>query len=169
MTASADRRRRSAMAGAALSFSLVLVAVGLTFVGATTIANSTEGVVVQGDVRPVILLPQTDNAALAVVDDDNRLTALIVATLLPGGEGGSIVTIPIDADASVGLGNERRPLTGVLDPADPDGFFEAVEGTLAIALQFGEIVGADRLAQLIEPVTPVSVGLPFVPDRKSVV
>ncbi|MGK0425570.1 MAG: hypothetical protein ACJAZD_003106, partial [Ilumatobacter sp.] len=103
MTASADRRRRSAMAGAALSFSLVLVAVGLTFVGATTIANSTEGVVVQGDVRPVILLPQTDNAALAVVDDDNRLTALIVATLLPGGEGGSIVTIPIDADASVGL------------------------------------------------------------------
>ena len=163
MTASADRRRRSAMAGAALSFSLVLVAVGLTFVGATTIANSTEGVVVQGDVRPVILLPQTDNAALAVVDDDNRLTALIVATLLPGGEGGSIVTIPIDADASVGLGNERRPLTGVLDPADPDGFFEAVEGTLAIALQFGEIVGADRLAQLIEPVTPVSVGLPFVP------
>ena len=151
------------MAGATVSFALVLVAAGLTFVGATTIANSNEGAVVQGDVRPVILLPQTDNAALAVVDDDNRLTALIVATLLPGGEGGSIVTIPVDADASIGLGDERRPLAGLLDPGDPDGFFEAVEGTLAIVLQFGEIVGADRLAELIEPVTPVSVGLPFVP------
>jgi hypothetical protein len=163
MTASVARRRRRAMAGAAVSFALVLVAAGLTYVGATTIANSTEGAVVQGDVRPVISLPQTDNAALAVVDDDNRLTALIVATLLPGGEGGSIVTIPVDADASIGLGDERRPLAGVLDPADPDGFFEAVEGTLAIVLQFGEIVGADRLAELIEPVTPVSVGLPFIP------
>ena len=163
MTASVARRRRRAMAGATVSFALVLVAAGLTFVGATTIANSNEGAVVQGDVRPVILLPQTDNAALAVVDDDNRLTALIVATLLPGGEGGSIVTIPVDADASIGLGDERRPLAGLLDPGDPDGFFEAVEGTLAIVLQFGEIVGADRLAELIEPVTPVSVGLPFVP------
>jgi Arc/MetJ-type ribon-helix-helix transcriptional regulator len=163
MTASVARRRRRAMAGATVSFALVLVAAGLTFVGATTIANSNVGAVVQGDVRPVILLPQTDNAALAVVDDDNRLTALIVATLLPGGEGGSIVTIPVDADASIGLGDERRPLAGVLDPADPDNFFEAVEGTLAIVLQFGEIVGADRLAELIEPVTPVSVDLPFVP------
>ena len=163
MTASVARRRRRAMAGATVSFALVLVAAGLTFVGATTIANSNEGAVVQGDVRPVILLPQTDNAALAVVDDDNRLTALIVATVLPGGEGGSIVTIPVDADASIGLGDERRPLAGLLDPGDPDGFFEAVEGTLAIVLQFGEIVGADRLAELIEPVTPVSVGLPFVP------
>ena len=163
MTASVARRRRRAMAGATVSFALVLVAAGLTFVGATTIANSNAGAVVQGDVRAVILLPQTDNAALAVVDDDNRLTALIVATLLPGGEGGSIVTIPVDADASIGLGDERRPLAGVLDPGDPDGFFEAVEGTLAIVLQFGEIVGADRLAELIEPVTPVSVGLPFVP------
>ncbi|WP_395152920.1 hypothetical protein [Ilumatobacter sp.] len=163
MTASVTRRRHRAMAGAAVSFALVLVAGGLTFVGATTIANSTEGAVVQGDVRPVVFLPQTDNAAVAVVDDDNRLTALIVATLLPGGQGGSIVTIPVDADASIGLGDERRPLAGVLDPADPDGFFEAVEGTLAIVLQFGEIVGADRLAELIEPVTPVSVDLPFVP------
>ena len=137
----------------------------MTLVGATTIANSTEGVVVQGDVRPVISLPQTDNAALAVVDDENRLTALIVATLLPVGQGGSIVTIPVDADASIGLGDERRPLAGVLDPANPDGFFEAVEGTLAIVLQFGEIVGADRLAELIEPVTPVSVDLPFVPPQ----
>jgi hypothetical protein len=162
MTAIVARRRQRTLVGAAVAVVLVLVAAGLTLVGATTVANSTAGVVVQGDERPVVSLPQTDNAALAVVDDDNRLTALIVATLLPVGEGGSIVTIPVDADASIGFGDERRPLAGVFDPADPDGFFQAVEETLAIALQFGEIVGADRLAELIEPVTPVSVDLPFV-------
>jgi hypothetical protein len=163
MTAIVARRRQRAMIGAAVAGVLVLIAAGLTLVGATTVANSTEGAVVQVDERPVVSLPQTDNAALAVVDDDNRLTALIVATLLPVGEGGSIVTIPVDADASIGLGDERRPLAGVLDPADPDVFFQAVEQTLAIALQFSEVVGADRLAELIEPVTPISVDLPFVP------
>jgi hypothetical protein len=165
MTAIVARRRQRTVAGASVAFVLVLVAAGLTFVGATTVANSTEGEVVQGDERPVILLPQTDNAALAVVDDNNQLTALIVATLLPDGEGGSIVTIPVDADASIGFGNERRPLAGLLDPADPERFFQTVEQTLAISLQFGEIVAADRLAELIEPVTPVSVDLPFVPIR----
>ena len=164
MTAIVARRRQRTMIGAAVAGALVLIAAGLTFVGATTVANSTEGAVVQSDERPVVVLPQTDNAALAVVDDENRLTALIVATLLPVGEGGSIVTIPIDADASIGLGDERRPLAGVLDPADPDGFFQTVEQTLVIALQFGEIVGADRLAELIKPVTPVSVDLPFIVD-----
>jgi hypothetical protein len=163
MTAIVARRRQRTMIGAAVAGALVLIAAGLTLVGATTVANSTEGAVVQVDDRPVVSLPQTDNAALAVVDDDNRLTALIVVTLLPVGEGGSIVTIPIDADASIGLGDERRPLAGVLDPADPGLFFQTVEETLAIALQFSEIVGADRLAELIEPVTPISVDLPFVP------
>ena len=163
MTASATRRRQRTMVGGAVAVVLVLVAAGLTFVGATTVANSTEGVFVQGDVRPVVLLPPTDNAALAVVDDNDQLTALIVATLLPSGEGGSIVTIPGDADASIGLGDVRRPLAGVLDTANAEGFFEALEETLSIVFQFGEIVGADRLAALIEPVTPVSVDLPFVP------
>ena len=164
MTASVTRRRQRTVVGAAVAFVLVFGAAGLAFVGATTVANSTEGVAAQGDRRLVVALPQTDNAALAVVDDDNRLTALIIATLLPVGEGGSIVTVPVDADASVGLGDERRPLAGVFDPADPDRFFQAVEQTLAVALQFGEIVGPDRLAELIEPVTPVSVDLPFVLD-----
>lgn len=169
MTVSVARRRQRTVAGAAVAFVFVLFAAGLTLVGATTVANSTEGQAVQSEVRPVVSLPQTDNAALAVVDDDNRLTALIVATVLPGGEGGSIVTVPVDADASSGLGNERRPLAGLLDPADPEGFFQAVEGTLSIALQFGEIVGADRLAELIEPVTPASADLPFVPSPAQVV
>jgi hypothetical protein len=160
MTARPEQRRRRTLVGAAIATVLVLLAAGLTAVGANAVINSTEGEAVEGDARPVVALPTTDNAALAVVDGDNRLTSLIVATLLPSGQGGSIVTIPVEADASVGFGETRQPLDGQLDPADPAGFFQQVEATLAITLQFGEIIGADRLAELLGPALPVAVDLP---------
>ncbi len=160
MTARPDQRRRRTLIGAVVAAVLVVSAAGLTAVGANAVINSTEGEAVEGDDRPVAALPSTDNAALAVVDDDNRLTSLIVATLLPSGQGGSIVTIPVTADAGNGFGEVRQPLDRELDPADPGGFFEQVEATLSITLQFGEIIGADRLAALLEPTLPIDVDVP---------
>ena len=160
MTARPERRRRRTLIGAAVATALTVVAAGLTAVGANAVINSTEGETVEGETRPVVSLPSTDNAALAVVDEDNRLTSLVVATLLPSGEGGSIVTIPVTADASIGFGAIRQPLDAQLDPADPAGFFQQVEATLAVTLQFGEITGADRLAELLAPTLPVDVELP---------
>lgn len=160
MTARPDQRRRRTLIGAVVAAVLVASAAGLTAVGANAVINSTEGEVVAADSRSVVSLPPTDNAALAVVDDDNRLTSLIVATLLPSGQGGSIVTIPVTADASAWFGEVRRPLDGELNPADPSGFFQQVEATIAVTLQFGEIVGADRLAELLEPTLPVTADIP---------
>ena len=42
MTAIVARRRQRTMIGAAVAGALVLIAAGLTFVGATTVANSTD-------------------------------------------------------------------------------------------------------------------------------
>ena len=156
MTARADQRRRRTLVGAVVAAILVVSAAGLTAVGANAVLNSTEGEVVAVDPRPVLSLPATDNAALAIVDDENQLTSLIVATLLPSGKGGSIVTIPVMADATAGFGDVRRPLAGELDLADPPSFFEQVEATVGVSLQFGEIVDADRLTQLLEPISPVA-------------
>jgi hypothetical protein len=142
--------------GAVVAVILVVSAAGLTAVGANAVLNSTEGEVVAVDPRPVLSLPATDNVALAIVDDENRLSSLIVAILLPSGQGGSIVTIPVMADATAGFGEVRRPLAGELDLADPSSFFEQVEATVGVSLQFGEIVDADRLAQLLEPISPVT-------------
>ena len=127
MTARADERRRRTLIGAVVAAVLIVSAAGLTAVGANAVLNSTEGEVAAVDSRPVLSLPATDNAALAVVDDDNRLTSLIVATLLPAGQGGTIVTIPVTADSTALFGEVRRPLDGELDPADPSGFFQQVE------------------------------------------
>ena len=156
MTARADERRRRTLIGAVVAAVLIVSAAGLTAVGANAVLNSTEGEVAAVDSRPVLSLPATDNAALAVVDDDNRLTSLIVATLLPAGQGGTIVTIPVTADSTALFGEVRRPLDGELDPADPSGFFQQVEATVAVTLQFGEIVGANRLTELLEPTLPVT-------------
>ena len=73
MTARADERRRRTLIGAVVAAVLIVSAAGLTAVGANAVLNSTEGEVAAVDSRPVLSLPATDNAALAVVDDDNRL------------------------------------------------------------------------------------------------
>lgn len=138
---------------------LLLVAGVLAIVGATSVANSTAGQAIDVDQRPIVALPSTDNAALAVVDDRGRLASLVVATLLPAGSGGTIVTVPVNADVNVGLEPTARPLDALLDADDPAAFFESVENTLALSLQFGEIVGTERLAALLEPVVPVRVDL----------
>ncbi|MBT4985892.1 MAG: hypothetical protein HOJ85_13430 [Ilumatobacter sp.] len=157
MTARADERRRRTLIGAVVAAVLIVSAAGLTAVGANAVLNSTEGEVAAVDSRPVLSLPATDNAALAVVDDDNRLTSLIVATLLPAGQGGTIVTIPVTADSTALFGEVRRPLNRELNSADPSSFFQQVEATVAVTLQFGEIVGANRLTELLEPTIPVTV------------
>jgi hypothetical protein len=161
MTARSERRRRRTVIGALIGLSLVVAAAGLAAVGANAIANSTGGETVEADGRPVVSLPATDNAALAVVDDQGRLTSLVVVTLLPSGQGGTIVTVPVTGDVNAGASEPRVPLSNLLDPDDPSAFFEQVEATLAITLQFGEIVGADRLSELLEPTLPADVDLPI--------
>lgn len=159
MTARSSSRRRSTLIGAGLVVAMLAVAGILAIVGASSVANSTAGEAVGVDERPVIELPATENAALAVVDDRGRLASLVVATLLPDGSGGTIVTVPVNADVNVGLEPTALPLDTFVDADDPAAFFEVVENTLALSLQFGEIVGTERLAELIEPVSPVRVDL----------
>lgn len=161
MTALPARRRERTLVGAILTLVLVAIAGLLSVVGASTVVNSKEGEAVAGEVRPVVFLPDTDNAALAVIDDDNQLTSLVIVTLTPEGQGGSIVTVPVNADSSIGFGETRRPLNAEFDLADPDTFFETLEGTLAVSLQFGEVVARDRLEALLAPVMPIAVNLPI--------
>jgi hypothetical protein len=160
MTAQPRRRRRSTVTGLVLGAILGSVAIALAVVGAVTLANSTEGSAVVADERPVSVFPPTPNAALAVVDDDGAVTSLVVATLLPDGQGGSLVTVPTKADVNSGLEPERTPLDAVFDPDDPDAFAEELAGMLGVTLERFEVVDGARLAELIEPVTPASVDLP---------
>ena len=116
MTAIAQRRRRRTVVAAVAASALVCLAAVMFVVGVVTLSNSREGEAVGIDTRPREVFPATPNALLAVTDDEGRLGSVVVLTLLPDGIGGSIVTLPPNADSTAGFGLQRRPLDVLFDP-----------------------------------------------------
>lgn len=160
MTARRQRRKRRTMYGAITGGLLVGLAAALLVVGIITLSNSKEGEAVGVDDRPVVTLPETPNAMLAVVNGDGQLASLVVMTLLPGGQGGSIVTVPVNADSTVAFGAERIPLTDLFDPDDPDSIRGAVEEILTIAIERAAVIGVDELNVMFESIDSLEVNLP---------
>ena len=78
---------------------LMMAAAAMFVVGVVTLSNSQEGEAVGVDTRPRVQLPSTSNALLALTDEDGELASVVVMTLLPEGRGGSVVTVPVNADA----------------------------------------------------------------------
>jgi hypothetical protein len=155
VTAIAARRKRGTVVGAVVALVLVVSASVMFAVGVNTLSNSQEGESVGTDDRPRQQFPVTPNALLAVQDATGDLASLAVLTLLPEGQGGSIVPVRVDADATSGFGEERRPLDDEFDPDDVDALVASVEDTLSISLQRAALVDAEVLESLIEPIGPV--------------
>jgi hypothetical protein len=160
VTARPTRRTRRTLAGLLIVAALVVGAGVLTVIGVVTLLDSEAGVAVEADDRPVVALPSTPNGLVGVIDDEGRLTSVVVATLRPEGTGGSVVTFPVNADVDAGFGDEPRPLDVVFDADDPEAFRRAVEAMLAVGIQRVAVVDPAGLAELLEPVVPVDVDLP---------
>jgi hypothetical protein len=160
MTANPRRRRNRNLAAAAVTVVLAVAAAVLVVVATVTLRDSKEGEAVGIDERPVVVLPATPNALVAVEGDEGELSSLIVVTLLPDGRGGTIVPLPVNADANAGSGEQQAPLDALYEELDFADFVDRVEGMLAIAIERAEVADADVLAGLIEPVVPIDVTLP---------
>lgn len=142
--------------GAVVAIVLVMSASVMFVVGAITLSNSQEGEVVGIDERPREQFPSTPNALLAIEDDDGDLASLVVMTLLPSGQGGSIVLIPVNADATSGFGDEPRPLDAEFDSDDLAAFAASVGDMLSISLERAVVVDPVVLESLIDPVGTVA-------------
>lgn len=164
MTADPRRRRRNVRVGLFSGIALVVVAIAATVVGVLTLRTSEAGEAVQVDSRPVVALPSTPTAALAVVDDQDRLTSLAVVTLLPAGGGSNIVTVPVNFDTSLGFGEERTPLSRrpvIADDADGVARFTVdVESALSMTIPFTAVLDEAAIAALVEPLAPLSAEFP---------
>ncbi len=160
MTAIAQRRARRTITAATAALGLAIVAAVFLTVGVVTLSNSQEGEAVGVDTRPVETFPATPNALVAVTDDAGQLASVVVMTLLPEGQGGSIVTVPVNADATSGFGLQRRPLNESFDPSDPEAFVATVEDMLSITIERSAVVDPAGLEALLEPLGPVQVVLP---------
>lgn len=164
MTANPALRRRSTQIGAVIALVGVIVFAVVVFVAVSTLRSSNEGRAPETDQRAIISFPSTPNALLAVVDDLDRLTSLVVLTLNPQGSGGTIVVVPVNADASNGFGPERAPISRqAYRPGDDDaaaGLVSRVEPLLTLTIERGAILGPDELAPLLAPFAPLEVDLP---------
>lgn len=164
MTASAQRRRHSTIVGAVAGILVIVAVIAVTVVSYTTLRSSEEGRAPEVDDRDVVSFPSTPNAVVGVVDDLDRLTSIAVLTLDPSGVGGSIVTIPVNADRTNSFGEERLPISRQPytpgDEEQADELLSELEPLLTLTIQRARVVGPDGLAELLDPIGTVDVDLP---------
>ncbi len=160
MTALPGRRRHSTLIAAGAAVLGVLAAIALGTLGAVTLYNSTEGADASSG-RPELVFPSTPTALLGAVDDSGALASVAVLVVQPGGHGGSIITVPVDADASGGGADvERRPFDETVALQGPEALGPEAETLLGLGLDTTEVVDATRLAELLAPFGPLDVDLP---------
>lgn len=164
MTADPGRRRRQTRRGAVAAVVLVVCATIAVFVGASTLRTSEAGSAPETDTRITVSFPSTPTIAIGVVDDENRLASLVVGAVSPLGVGGSIITVPVNVDSSIGFGETRSPLSSRPYTTGDDESAEALtiglESILSITVQHTLILGPDEVQAVVEPFAPFEVDLP---------
>lgn len=160
MTASPSRRRRASIVAVAVAVAATLAATGLAVAGGLTIYNSTDAT----DPRrttPERIFPETPTALLAAVDGGGALASLAVLVGAPGGVGGSVVSVPVDADSSSGEGDERLPIDESFALQGEASMENEAEIALSLGIDVTEVVDAERLASILAPIGAIEVDLPI--------
>lgn len=163
MTASAERRRRFTIVGALLAAAGLVSVIIVSSVAVATLRSSQEGRAPEAEQRPIVVFPDTPNAAIGIVDDLDRLSAMAVLTLDPSGIGGSIVVVPVNVDQTNGFGPDRLPVSRrPYAPGDDEQtatFVSKLEPLLSLTIEQAMVVGPAELSKLLEPLGPFDVDL----------
>jgi hypothetical protein len=141
------------------AMALVLV-VMLLFVGVLAVRAYTAAKDVSSAL-PVRQLPNTPTGMLATVDTDGQLTSVTIFVLAPGtAGGGSIVSIPVNADTQTGGDAGAIPLRVAYTEGGTDALIAGVESALRISIDYTKVADPFTAGQLLLPLGPVSVDLP---------
>ncbi|MCU1502713.1 MAG: hypothetical protein JWM12_2067 [Ilumatobacteraceae bacterium] len=109
---------------------------------------------------PVDAVPDTPTAMFATVDGANTLTSVAVFVLAPSLSGGSIVSVPVNADSTQGIGQERLTLRDAYASDGATGLVQALESTLSMSVDYFSVDDPAQAAGVLLPVSPVDVTLP---------
>jgi hypothetical protein len=159
VTALPGRRRRATLVVGLATVAVLVIAAALTVLGAVTLYNSTEGANPSPD-EPDLTFPDTPTGAIVAVDEGGRLASIAVLVVQPAERGGSIVAVPVSADASGGAGADRLPLDETVALQGQEVLARELEVTLRLRLDEVDVVDAERLAAMLEPVGDLEVDLP---------
>lgn len=163
MSAIASRRRRRALTAVALGVAGLLALPSGLVLGANRLLNESGGDSV--DNRPTTRIPSTPTALLAVVNGRGQVASMAMLAVDPSGRGGSIVSIPVGANAEIPkTGTIHRvadSYTGAADAAAGLAALRAdVEGLLNVSFSTADDMTATELATVLAPVGERAVTLP---------
>lgn len=141
-----------------------IVAPTLVYVGAKAISNSTAGRNALSDALPEQTFPQTPTAMLATVSDKNELTSVTVFVLAPDSDttaagydqrGGSVVSIPINADP--GSGDQLLSLHDAYALGGEEELRAEVESAINLTIDSSTVMKRGAFAGFLSGLPPIQV------------
>jgi hypothetical protein len=150
------RRRRAAIASVTGLLTLIALPAGLV-VGTNSMLNDKGGNNVAEE--PTTKLPNTPVGLLAITSGRGELATLAVIALAPGGDGGTIVSMPVGAAAATPAGEPMRRIGDSFANGGLSALTSDVESLLDVTVAESVQVGAVELAQFINQAEPIAVTL----------
>ena len=166
MTALPKRRKRLTLWMVTANVMAIVLAVGLAVTGVVALSRYSAAKNTESDL-PLQRIPATPTGLLGTVDADNVLTSLTVFVANPDPDesdaiadqrGGSIISIPVNADTAGGLVDaERVSLRQVFATAGRDGLAAAAEAAIGLSFDFVEVQQVDQVAGDLLSIAPFDV------------
>ena len=146
MTALPERRRRRTVTAVVAGVVAALALPGGLFVGVTSLLNSTSGDNVGTD--DTIAIPSTPAALVVGVNNRNEVVMSAVFALAPGGSGGTIISLPVGANAKKVASSPVHRLADTYATGGIDAYALDVEGTLNVSFSLVQQVSTGDLASM---------------------
>jgi hypothetical protein len=154
-----QRRRRNRTWAMLATTLLVAVSIPvLGYVGAKAIFDSTGGRDAGADNLPVERFPSTPSALYLTHDDAGNLSSVSVFVLSPAGIGGSIVSVPVNADVGLSAGS-RQSLQQVYATGGVEATQAAIDSLLLITVDLVADADPAQLTTFLSPFEPITVDL----------
>ena len=146
MSALPERRRRRTVTAVVTGVIAALVLPAGLFVGVNSLLNSTSGDNVGTD--DTIAIPPTPAALVVGVNNRNEVVMSAVFALAPGGTGGTIISLPVGANAKKVASSPVHRLADTYATSGLEAYALDVEGTLNVSFSLVQQVSAGDLASM---------------------
>jgi hypothetical protein len=158
MTAIPARRRRRLIAAVTSSVLTAIALPGGLVLGANSLLNETGGNKVTSEATAVI--PETPVQLLVITNARNEVASLALIAIAPGNKGGTIVSLPVGANADTPKGEAPRRIVDLYATGGLDAVRTDAENLLNITISTADDLTEAELAAILGPVGNQSVTLP---------
>ena len=155
MSAIKARRRRRMVTALVLGLvGVVALPAGLV-VGTNSLLNTSGGKSI--DQTPALQIPTTPAGLLVGVNESDEVTMMALLAIAPGAKGGTIVSIPVGANAEIPKSGEIHRVADTYKTSGFDAFVIDVEGLLNVTFSVAAKVSTAELAAMLAPIGDQSI------------